>query len=188
MELLGNPSYNVNIKGDMYNYQPCQSIANESIIMFDTAKRNTDTYPDINQFGFTPPQNRLQGVFSVALREFQYPLFASLSGDQYFNVHVENMGVGNEGNASSTTATNSAASLQNITLQAPLIPAYPGANWCIWRWDDGGQKPVRYYQRDAITGFQVSLRDKTGALITTSISAGTAGPTMRMVFGVVHKQ
>lgn len=184
MELLGNDSLSFGVQGGLNQHPPCQAIRNVSWVSVDTSKRDTLAYPDINEVQFSVPVKR--GVASLSLREFHYPYFASQVTDQYFNVIIDELGVLDEG-SSSSNATGNNVIIRSITLQAPMIETAVGSGWCLWRWEDGGQKPILYYPRQQVTGFRIRLVDKQNVPITTGIVAGSTGPTMRFVFAISHK-
>jgi hypothetical protein len=184
METLGNDSISVGRDGGLYQHLPCQAMNNVTYVSFDASKRDTVAFPNNNEFQFNIPNKR--GIFSIALVEFQYPYFAAVVADQYFNLIVEELGVMNEGSSSSSPSGNNAI-VSSITFQAPLFEIQTGLGWCLWRWEDGGQRPIKYFPRTNKTGFRVRLVDKTGALITTGLAPGAAGPTLRLVFAIESK-
>ena len=184
MELLGNDSLVLGRNGGLYQQQPCQAINNVTTVSFDASKRDTTAFPDSNEFQFNIPNK--QGIFSIALVEFHYPLFASLIADQYFNLIVEDLDILNEGASSSSSGGNNPI-VNSITLQAPMIETRVGSGWCLWRFEDGGQRPIKYFIRTNKTGFRVRLVTKTGVPITTGLTPGNAGPSLRVVFSIAHK-
>lgn len=183
--MYNNDSYSYNIDGQILEDYPCQAVCGPTYISFDSRKRDVVAFPDINNFNIYFPV--MHDIYAIYLREFQFPLFASLGQTDWVNVVVDHMPVVREGLGSHNVSSNTRLTLNNITLQAPNVETSPGSGTCIWHWKNSGQKPVIYTPRNVIQQLQVQLLDSLGAPLQTGVVPGSIGPPMRFLFAVEHK-
>jgi hypothetical protein len=186
MELYDNDELVYDTHGNVLNPDfPCQAIVPPTWLTFDSRKRDRAAFPDINLFDFYFPIER--NVYGLYLKEFQFPLFASLGQNDWVVLVISHMSVMREAIGSHSVTINTQTALSNITLQAPHVEVAAGAGTCLWNWRQSGQTPAIYTPREGIQQMRVQLLDSLGNPVQTGVAAGALGPPMRLVFAIEHK-
>jgi len=180
-----NESKGYSIEGEVKSDEKvCEAIYRPIWVTFDSRKRNRVAWPDINEFEIVLP--KIDNMYNITLREVQYPVFASLSSNDYFNLRIDAMPVIQEAVGSTVTANNLSTVISDITLQLPNHDSGVGSGSGLWDWENSGMKPGVYDPRQRIQVLNVKLVDYQNELITTGAS-GSVGPPMRLVFAIERK-
>lgn len=166
---------------------PIQSINNPTVMAFDTTKRQLDSYSSFNRVLFTFPE--IKNIYSIRLLVLHYPLFSTITADQYFNFRLDCLPVINEAMAVNDVnySTNS-TKVDNVTLQAPLVESTPGSGFCLWKWEDSGQRPQIFTPRQSCSQVLMELLTKDGRPLDTGYAPGVAGDPVRFMLEFVHKK
>lgn len=183
---IANDSRAWNNYGDVITQLPCQAVNNPTIMSFDTTKRDIGSFVSANDVLFTFPE--IKNIYSIRLVMVHYPLFTSVTTDQYFNFVLDRLPVMNEAMSNNNANSNTATKVDNVTVQLPLVETTPGSGFCLWKWEQEGQRPQRYTPRESISQIHMKILTKNGAPLDTGVLPPAIGPPVRFILEFVHKK